>query len=158
MLTPGRERAEAGGADRLTDFIESDTPPDWKAKQPKRRWSITWTPQDEADRVRYFAGIWDRWEPPGQEPVESFAFVTGPPGQAFSAPQPDTGKPLHARQAGVLTFDQGMEWLQLDGPGKAILSDPEPIGGFVLTPRPRELETGSVSGNGLALDAFRTPL
>ncbi|MBL8555573.1 MAG: SOS response-associated peptidase family protein [Phenylobacterium sp.] len=40
----------------LTDFIEYDTPPHWKPKTPKRRWSIMWNPQDEADRVRYFAG------------------------------------------------------------------------------------------------------
>ena len=27
-----------------------------------------------------------------------------------------------------------------DGPGKAMLDDPEPVGGFVIRQRPRELE------------------
>ena len=52
----------------------------------------------------------------------------------------DTGKPLHYRQARVLTLEQGLEWLNLDGPGKAMLDDPEPVGGFVLTQRPREAQ------------------
>jgi putative SOS response-associated peptidase YedK len=125
----------------LTSFIEYDEPPGWKKGDPKRRWEISWTPRDEADRVRYFAGLWDTAHPSDHEgPLESFTFVTGPPGAAFSAPRPDTGKPLHHRQARVLTFDQGMDWLRLDGPGKALLEDPETEGGFVITARPREME------------------
>jgi putative SOS response-associated peptidase YedK len=50
------------------------------------------------------------------------------------------GKLLHSRQACVLTLEQGLEWLRLDGPEKALLEDPEPVGGFVLKERPRELE------------------
>lgn len=123
----------------LTSFIEYDTPPGWTKGDPKRRWEITWSPTDDADRVRYFAGLWDISHPSDlAEPLESFAFVTGPPGKAFSAPMADTGKPLHHRQARVLTLAQGLEWLNLDGPGKAMLDDPEPLGGVVLAQRPRE--------------------
>ena len=125
----------------LTSFIEYDEPAGWKKGQPKRRWEVSWTPQDEADHVRYFAGLWDVSHPSDHEgPLESFTFVTGPPGADFQAPQPDTGKPLHTRQARVLTFEQGMDWLRLDGPGKALLHDPETPGGFTLTERPRALE------------------
>jgi putative SOS response-associated peptidase YedK len=47
---------------------------------------------------------------------------------------------LHHRQARVLTLEQGLEWLRLDGSGKALLEDPEPVGGFVMHERPRDLE------------------
>jgi putative SOS response-associated peptidase YedK len=125
----------------LTSFIEYDEPPGWKKGEPKRRWEIGWTPRNEADRVRYFAGLWDTAHPADHEgPLESFTFVTGAPGRAFSTPMVDTGKPLHHRQARVLTLEQGLEWLRLDGPGKALLEEPETEGGFVLTERPRELE------------------
>jgi putative SOS response-associated peptidase YedK len=125
----------------LTSFIEYDEPPGWKKGEPKRRWEVSWTPRDEADRVRYFAGLWDTAHPSDHEgPLESFTFVTGAPGAAFSTPRPDTGKPLHHRQARVLTWEQGLEWLRLDGAGKAMLEEPETEGGFVLTERPRELE------------------
>jgi len=125
----------------LTSMIEYDTPPGWKKGEVKRRWEISWTPRDEADRVRYFAGLWDTARPADHEgALESFTIVTGAPGAAFSAPRPDTGKPLHSRQARVLTFDEGMEWLRLDGPGKAMLDEPETEGGFVITERPREME------------------
>jgi len=125
----------------LTSFIEYDEPPGWKKGEPKRRWEVSWTPRGPGDRVRYFAGLWDTSHPSDIDgPLESFAFVTGPPGRVFSAPTADTGKPLHTRQARVLTLEQGLEWLRLNGPGKALLQDPEPVGGFVLTQRPRELE------------------
>ncbi|THD54553.1 SOS response-associated peptidase family protein [Phenylobacterium sp.] len=125
----------------LTGFIEYDEPPEWKKGDAKRRWEISWTPRDEADRVRYFAGLWDVAHPSDHEgPLESFTFVTGAPGTAFSTPMVDTGKPLHHRQARVLTLAQGLEWLRLDGSGKALLEDPETEGGFVLSERPREAE------------------
>ena len=124
----------------LTSFIEYDEPTGWKKGDPKRRWEISWTPSDEADQVRFFAGLWDRSNPTDQDgPLDSFAFVTGPPGDDFSTPMADTGKPLHHRQARLLTLAQAMTWLDLDGPGKALLSDPEPVGGFTLQVRPREV-------------------
>lgn len=52
----------------------------------------------------------------------------------------DTGKPLHHRQARVLTLEQGLEWLDLEGLGKALLDDPEPVGGLVMSQRPREAQ------------------
>ncbi len=131
----------------LTSFIEYDTPPGWRKGTPKRRWEVSWTPRDALDRVRYFAGVWDSCRPSDHEgPVESFAIVTGPAGQAFSAPMADTGQPLHHRQARVLTLAQGVAWLRLDGPGKALLEDPETEGGFVILPRPRALETPGAPG------------
>lgn len=114
----------------VTSFIEYDTPPGWKKGDPKRRWEITWPDGD----VRYFAGLWDRASPSDMpEGLDSFAFVTGPPG-------PDVAR-IHTRQARVLTAEQGLEWLRLDGPGKAMLEDPGNAGALVLTPRPRELDS-----------------
>jgi len=125
----------------LTSFIEYDAPPGWKKGDLKRRWEVSWSPKGEADRVRYFAGLWDRARPADHEgPLESFTIVTGPPGRVFSEPRPDTGRPLHTRQARVLTLEEGLEWLRLDGPGKAMLEEPETAGGFTLSERPRELD------------------
>jgi putative SOS response-associated peptidase YedK len=126
----------------LTSFIEYDEPPGWKKGEPKRRWEVSWEPQGPGDEVRYFAGLWDTAHPEDHEgPLESFTFVTGHPGEAFSTPRPDTGKPLHHRQARVLTLEQGLEWLRLDGRGRVLLDDPETPGGFVLRERPREVES-----------------
>lgn len=115
----------------VTSFLEYDTPPGWKKGTPKRRWEVSWEPQGEHDRVRYFAGLWDRAHPTDLEaPLESFAFITGPPG-------PDVGA-VHNRQPAVLTLAQGLEWLALDGPGKAMLITETPPGTYTLTERPRE--------------------
>jgi len=117
----------------ITSFIEYDEPPGWKKGRPKRRWEATWDPVDAFDRVRYFAGLWDRSTPSDMtEPLESFAFITGPPG-------PDVGA-VHDRQGAVLTFDEGLEWLRLDGPGKSTLVTATPPGTYRLTERPRELD------------------
>ncbi len=113
----------------VTSFIEYDEPPGWKKGEPKRRWEITWPD----GQVRYFAGLWDRATPSDHpDGVESFAFVTGPAGHDVSA--------IHTRQARLLTAEQGLEWLNLEGPGKALLEDPGPPGALILTPRPRELD------------------
>lgn len=118
----------------LTSFIEYDEPPGWEKGQPKRRWEIGWP----GGGVRYFAGLWDRSFPTDMpEGLESFTFLTGPPNEDFG-PRPDTGKPLHTRQARVLTLEEGMEWLRLDGAGHKPLIDPPPAGTFTLTEKPRE--------------------
>ncbi|QUD90583.1 SOS response-associated peptidase family protein [Phenylobacterium montanum] len=117
----------------ITSFIEYDEPPGWRKGDPKRRWEVTWEPQDEFDRVRYFAGLWDRSNPSDMtEPLESFAFVTGPPG-------PEVGA-VHDRQPAVLTLEQGLEWLRLDGPGKDMLVTETPAGIYQLTERAREMD------------------
>ena len=116
----------------ITSFIEYDEPPGWKKGQPKRRWEVSWSATEPFDEVRYFAGIWERSTPTDlTEPLESFAFVTGPPG-------PDVGA-VHNRQPAVLTFEQGLEWLRLDGPGKAALVTETPPGTYQVTERAREL-------------------
>lgn len=115
----------------ITSFIEYDEPPGWRKGQPKRRWEVTWEPINEAARVRYFAGLWERANPSDlEEPLESFAFITGPPG-------PDVGA-VHDRQPAVLTLQQGLEWLRLDGPGKDGLVTETPAGTYQLTERPRD--------------------
>jgi putative SOS response-associated peptidase YedK len=117
----------------LSSFIEYDEPPGWKKGMPKRRWEAAWEPKDELDTVRYFAGVWDSCTPADmEEPLESFAFVTGPPG-------PEVGA-VHDRQPAVLTLAEGMEWLRLDGPGKALLVTETPAGTYALTERAREVE------------------
>jgi putative SOS response-associated peptidase YedK len=115
-----------------SSFIEYDEPPGWRKGQPKRRWEVTWQPADQLDRVRYFAGIWDRATPSDIEgPLESFAFITGPPG-------PDVAK-AHDRQPVLMTLEQGLTWLDLDGPGKSALVTETPAGTYQLTERPRDL-------------------
>jgi putative SOS response-associated peptidase YedK len=114
----------------VSSFIEYDEPPGWKKGQPKRRWEVSWTPTSEADKVRFFAGIWDRAHPSDlAEPIESFAFVTGPPG-------PEVGA-VHDRQPALLTLEQGLEWLDLSGPGKAALVTETPPGTYRVTEAPR---------------------
>lgn len=113
----------------LTSFIEYSEPPGWKKGQPKTRWEIGW-PQGG---VRYFAGLWERSNPADHpDGLESFAFVTGPAGPDVAA--------IHDRQPPVLTLDQGLEWLRLDGPGRALLETPPAPGTYTLAERPRELE------------------
>ena len=115
----------------ITSFIEYDEPPGWKKGQPKRRWEVTWNPTDEADVVRYFAGVWERSNPTDLEaPLESFAFITGPPGPDVAA--------VHDRQPAVLTLVEGLEWLDLDGAGKAALITETPAGTYALFERPRD--------------------
>jgi putative SOS response-associated peptidase YedK len=115
----------------LTSFIVHDQPPGWRKGQPKRRWEVTWIPKDEADRVRFFAGIWERATPSDlAEPLESFAFVTGSPGPDLAA--------IQDRQPAVLTLAEGLAWLDLDGPGKAGLVTETPAGTYRLTEAPRD--------------------
>jgi putative SOS response-associated peptidase YedK len=110
----------------LTSFIEYDEPPGWKKGQPKRRWEITWSD----DRPRYFAGVWERSTPEDfPEGLESFAFVTGPA-------CPDV-EPIHDRTPVLMTAEQGLQWLDLDGPGKAAF-EPPCLGTYTLTEAPRE--------------------
>jgi len=80
--------------------------------------------------VRFFAGIWDECRPADMdEPLQSFAFITGPNG-------PDVAH-IHDRQPVVLTLEQGLEWLKLDGPGKAGLITDTPGGSYQVDERPR---------------------
>lgn len=127
----------------LTSFIEYDEPPGFTGKkgEKKRRWEVSWP----GGEVRYFAGLWAKSFPADMpEGIETFGFLTGPPGPEFSDPRPDTGKPLHHRQARVLTLEEGMQWLDLAGPGSQPHIAPPPAGSVILTPRPRDLEVEDV--------------
>lgn len=111
----------------LTSFIEYSEPAGWRKGQPKQRNEITWRGED----VRYFAGLWERSTPEDYpDGLQSFAFVTGP------AP-PDVA-PIHDRTPPVLTLEQGLQWLDLDGPGKAPLFDLPPPGTYDVQVRMRE--------------------
>ena len=113
----------------LTSFIEYDEPPGWKKGMRKRRWEVSWEPKDEFDQVRYFAGLWERSNPSDlPEPLESFTFITGPPG-------PDLA-PYHDRQPAVLSLEQGMDWLRLDGLGKSGLMTTTPKAHYQISQRP----------------------
>jgi putative SOS response-associated peptidase YedK len=111
----------------LTSFIEYSEPPGWKKGKPKQRNEMEWDGGD----VRYFAGLWERSMPSDlPDGIETFAFVTGPAG-------PDVA-PIHDRCPPVLTIEQGMDWLRLDGPGKAMLEALPPPGTFTVKISPRE--------------------
>lgn len=115
----------------LTSFVVYEQPPGWRKGSPKRRWEVTWEPADAHDTIRYFAGLWDRATPSDLDgSLESFAILTGPPG-------PDIA-PVHDRQPVVLTLAQGLDWLRLDGPGKAGLTTHTPAGTYRLAERPRD--------------------
>lgn len=45
---------------------------------------------------------------------------------------------IHDRQSPVLTAEQGLEWLRLDGPGKAMLEQFPPAGSYLVKISPRE--------------------
>jgi putative SOS response-associated peptidase YedK len=110
----------------LTSFVEYSEPPGWKKGQSKMRHEITWGD----DRPRYFAGLWERATPADHpQGLESFAFVTGPA-------CPDV-QPIHDRTPVILTLQQGLQWLDLEGPGKAAFESPC-AGTYSLAHAPRE--------------------
>ncbi|WP_304177881.1 SOS response-associated peptidase family protein [Phenylobacterium aquaticum] len=114
----------------VSSFIAYDAPAGWRKGQPKRRWEAAWTPADDEDRIRYFAAVWDRAQPSDlAEPIESFAILAGPPG-------PDLAAVQDAAPA-VLTLEQGLQWLDLAGPGKAALVTATPAGTYRVTEAPR---------------------
>lgn len=113
----------------LTSFVAYEEPAGWRKGQPKRRWEAAWTPTGPTDKVRYFAAIWDRAETI-DGPLESFAIITGPPGADLAG--------LQDSQPAVLTLAEGLDWLNLDGPGKAGLVTQTPAGTYELTEAPRE--------------------
>lgn len=115
----------------VTSFVGLDEPPGWKKGQPKRRWEVTWTSKDKGDQDRYFAAIWDRATPSDMaEPLDSFAIITGPSGADLAA--------IGKHQPVVLSLEQGLDWLDLGGPGKAGLTTQTPAGTYTLTERPRD--------------------
>ncbi len=102
-----------------------------RGRSPDHGWSVTWRPMGPADTVRFFPAIWDRASLPGEpRDLLSFAIVVGQPAKEYSVP----GRPgaLARRQPRLLTREQGLEWLRLDGAGKRALIDPRPSGGFEI--------------------------
>jgi putative SOS response-associated peptidase YedK len=115
----------------LTAFFAYSEPPGWTKGQPKLRHEVTWTTGGAGADIRYFAGLWERSHPADlPEGLESFAFVTGPAG-------PDL-QPLQDRAPVVLTLAQGLEWLDLTGPGKAAFAAPAPAGAYAAAHAPRD--------------------
>lgn len=51
-------------------------------------------------------------------------------------PCPPDIEPIHDRTPPVLTLEQGMEWLRLDGPGKAPFYDLPPLGTYSVKVSP----------------------
>jgi putative SOS response-associated peptidase YedK len=101
----------------LTAFIEYSEPPGWKKGQPKTRHEITW----RGGGVRDVAGLWERSSPEDfPEGLESFAFVTGPACADIA--------PIHDRTPATLTLEQGLEWLDHDGPGTEAFACTPPAG------------------------------
>lgn len=111
----------------LTSFIEYSEPEGWKKGQPKMRHEIAWN----EGGVRYFAGLWERSNPADMpEGLESFAIVTGPC-------CPDIA-PIHDRTPAILTLAQGMQWLNLEGPGKSAFADQPSAGTYEVRDAPRD--------------------
>jgi putative SOS response-associated peptidase YedK len=110
----------------LTSFVEYSEPPGWKKGQPKMRHEITW-----GGGLRYFAGLWEKSHPADMpEGLESFTFITGPACADV--------EPIHDRTPAILTVEQGLEWLDLDGPGKAAFEEPACAGTYTVAHAPRD--------------------
>ena len=93
----------------------------------KTRHEVAWRGGD----IRYFAGVWERSNPTdAPKGLESFAFVTGPC-------CPDVA-PIHDRTPAILTLDQGLQWLDLGGGGKAAFADQPLTGTYEVRKAPRE--------------------
>ncbi|MBU2306191.1 MAG: SOS response-associated peptidase family protein, partial [Alphaproteobacteria bacterium] len=103
----------------LTAFIAYGEPPGWKKGQPKMRHAVTWGDPS----LRYVAALWETSHPADlPDGLESFALVSGPAG-------PDV-QPLQDRAPAILTLDQGLAWLDLDGPGAAGVAALAPAGAY----------------------------
>lgn len=81
------------------------------------------------DRPFAFAGIWDRWQSEGQEPLYTCAIVTTRATHALA--------PIHSRMPVVLDGDEWKEWLQRDGEADIL--------GRLLRPTDMHLEAYRVS-------------
>lgn len=110
----------------LTSFIAYSEPKGWHKGQPKMRHEITW-----GGGIRYFAGLWERSYPADvPEGLESFTFVVGAACADVAA--------IQERTPAVLTLEQGMGWLDLEGPGKAGFAEPGGAGTYVVAHAPRD--------------------
>lgn len=99
-----------------THFFEWSPLDPARPKGPKTRWRVT----AAGEEIFFFAGLWDRARSAGHEgALESFALATCAAGADMA--------PHHPRQPVILTGRQAVDWLRLDGPGKALLS-PSPAG------------------------------
>jgi putative SOS response-associated peptidase YedK len=98
-----------------THFFEWTPVDPEKPKGAKRKWRISAPGRD----VFYFAGLWDRATCAGEEgPVESFTIATCEPGADV--------EPYHTRQPVILDAEAAAAWLDLGGPGKALLRPSDP--------------------------------
>lgn len=110
----------------LTSYFEYSEPPGWRKGKPKQRNEIGWAD----DGLRFFAGLWERACPTDHpEGLESFTIITGPAGPDVAA--------VHDRAPPVLTLEDGLRWLDLEGPGKAML-EPPAEGTLTVKESPRE--------------------
>lgn len=86
-----------------------------KPKGAKQKWRVTVAGTD----IFYFAGLWDRAHPAGHDgPLESFTLATCAPGEDV--------KPYHHRQPVILSAEEAVRWLDLEGDAKSLLRPSEP--------------------------------
>jgi putative SOS response-associated peptidase YedK len=71
-----------------------------------------------------FAGIWDRWTPPGGEPVETCTILTIGPN--------DQMRPIHDRMPVIVPPDDYDRWLDRDVPGEAVTDVLKPASNELL--------------------------
>lgn len=62
-----------------------------------------WYFQFRDGRVFAFAGLWERWAPPGIDPIESCTIVTTEANEVVA--------PVHGRMPVILTVENGRRWL-----------------------------------------------
>jgi putative SOS response-associated peptidase YedK len=76
-----------------------------------------------SEEPMFFAGLWERWTPSGDEPVESYTILTTEPNELMAS--------IHNRMPVILEPERFGEWLAKDTP-------PEKLSGL-LKPYPAEL-------------------
>lgn len=77
---------------------------EWRVEGGRKQ---PWLLRLSGEEFTAFAGLWERWSPPGGPDVESFTILT--------APAVPTLAPLHHRMPAVLPRDAIAGWLEPDG-------------------------------------------
>jgi len=134
-LKPINARAETVGASgmfrqafsRRRCLVPADGFYEWRGlKPPKQPFFI----HRKDDRPFAFAGLWERWHPPGAEPIDTYTIITTTPNALMAG--------IHNRMPVILRPDDYDRWLDAAVPIDQIQS--------LLTPCPDdELEAYPVS-------------
>lgn len=98
----------------------------WHPSGPRQPFYIT--PASSVGTVLTLAGLWDRWESPKAESIESFTIITTIANQAIA--------PVHDRMPVILGPHEVASWLSPETPSEALASVLRPCPSSTLTIQP----------------------